>query len=111
MKEIISLAPGRTCLFGDHQDYMHLPIIACAINRQITLKAVENNSEAFHISMPDEEQERTISINTWSKDFEAKGDNFIAALKVLKSYFERASLSNYPERDVQLKQINKLMRF
>ncbi|NQY09756.1 MAG: galactokinase [Flavobacteriales bacterium] len=86
MKEIISLAPGRTCLFGDHQDYMHLPIIACAINRQITLKAVENNSEAFHISMPDVEQERTISINTWSKDFEAKGDYFIAALKVLKKH-------------------------
>lgn len=24
-------APGRLCLFGEHQDYLHLPVIACAL--------------------------------------------------------------------------------
>ena len=42
MRKIISLAPGRTCLFGDHQDYLGLPVIACAISRNIKLTATEN---------------------------------------------------------------------
>ncbi len=29
MTKITSLASGRTCLFGDHQDYLGLPVIAC----------------------------------------------------------------------------------
>ena len=27
----ISVAPGRLCLFGEHQDYLHLPVIALAL--------------------------------------------------------------------------------
>jgi galactokinase len=27
----ISIAPGRVCLFGEHQDYLHLPVIAFAL--------------------------------------------------------------------------------
>ncbi|UAM96669.1 galactokinase [Polaribacter litorisediminis] len=83
MREITSIAPGRTCLFGDHQDYLGLPIIACAINQHITLKAIENNTNFFQIDLPDIHQKRTIPLN----DVEAtlkKGDHFIAALKVLK---------------------------
>ena len=37
--EIISKAPARVCLFGDHQDYLNLPVIACAIDRFIEIKA------------------------------------------------------------------------
>ena len=25
-------APGRICLFGEHQDFLGLPVIACAID-------------------------------------------------------------------------------
>ena len=35
---------GRICLFGDHQDYLNLPVIACAINKYIKINGVENNS-------------------------------------------------------------------
>ena len=27
----VSTAPGRLCLFGEHQDYLHLPVIAAAL--------------------------------------------------------------------------------
>ena len=27
----VSFAPGRVCLFGEHQDYLGLPVIAAAI--------------------------------------------------------------------------------
>jgi len=28
-------APGRICFFGDHQDYLGLPVIAATIDRYI----------------------------------------------------------------------------
>ena len=49
MYKITSTAPGRICLFGDHQDYLKLPIIACAINRYIKLDAIENGNDFFEI--------------------------------------------------------------
>ena len=39
--KIISKAPGRVCLFGDHQDYLGLPIIATTIDKEITIKAIK----------------------------------------------------------------------
>ena len=33
----VSSAPGRLCLFGEHQDYLGLPVIAMAMNRRCTL--------------------------------------------------------------------------
>jgi len=32
-------APGRICLFGEHQDYLGLPVIAAAISREMTIDA------------------------------------------------------------------------
>jgi galactokinase len=83
LRKITSVAPGRTCLFGDHQDYLGLPIIACAINQHITLKAIENNTNFFQINLPDIHQKRTISLDDVEVTLK-EGDHFIAALKVLK---------------------------
>ena len=47
MNKIIAEAPGRVCLFGDHQDYLELPVIASAIDRFITIEAVENGNDFF----------------------------------------------------------------
>jgi len=79
------LSPGRICLFGDHQDYLELPVIACAINRYIRLRATPNNRKVFHILMPDLEIERTIdySVDEVSTD---KRDYFLSALRVLKRH-------------------------
>ena len=78
-------APGRICLFGDHQDYLGLPVIACAINRKIVLSAKRNNSEYFEIFMPDVSSERTISILE-SFDALEPQDYFASALRVVKRY-------------------------
>ena len=51
--EVMFRAPGRICLFGDHQDYLGLPIIACAIALFIEVSAISNESEMFHLVMPD----------------------------------------------------------
>lgn len=86
MREIISLAPGRTCLFGDHQDYLGLPIIACAINRYIKLHAVENDESYFNISKPDIHKTRKIEIDSLTNNMVVNGDHLMSVLKVLRKY-------------------------
>jgi len=85
MTEIISKAPGRICLFGDHQDYLGLPVIACAIDRHITLTAKPNETLFFNIKMPDVNTSRIIDINSDLNTIK-KGDYLMVAIKVLKSY-------------------------
>jgi len=83
--ETLVKAAGRICLFGDHQDYLGLPIIACAINRFITLRAVPNNSEMFVLEMPDINTSRQFSIHENFEQFQ-KGDHVASVIKVLKRY-------------------------
>lgn len=85
MKNIISLAPGRTCLFGDHQDYLGLPVIACAISRNIKLSAVENKTREFKLEMVDINELRVIDINEVFPVLEPR-DYFASSLRVLRRY-------------------------
>lgn len=85
MKKIISLAPGRTCLFGDHQDYLGLPVIACAINRHIKLTAEENDTKVFKINMVDIGEVRIIDINKIFLELEPR-DYFGSSLRVLRRH-------------------------
>ncbi|UWX55654.1 hypothetical protein NYZ99_04155 [Maribacter litopenaei] len=82
-KEIKIVAPGRTCLFGDHQDYLGLPVIACAIDRHILLNAIPNDLEVFRIRMKDIDAVRNIPISENFEHLEPR-DYFGSALRVLK---------------------------
>ena len=46
-------APGRICLFGEHQDYFGLPIIAAAINLRITISGKRRSDRSIVVDMPD----------------------------------------------------------
>lgn len=85
MKKIIASAPGRTCLFGDHQDYLGLPVIACAINRNIKLIAKENQTNTFVLNMVDINEIRVIDIDASFEKLEPR-DYFASALRVLQRY-------------------------
>ncbi|EDP70392.1 mevalonate kinase [Flavobacteriales bacterium ALC-1] len=61
--QIISTAPARICLFGDHQDYLQLPIIACAIDRYITIKAQPNDKDILHVFKHDLNKDDVILFN------------------------------------------------
>lgn len=78
-------APGRICLFGDHQDYLGLPVIACAIDRHIELIARPSKNNVFHVIMPDINEERTILIVDPIIVL-SNSDFFASAIKVLKRY-------------------------
>ncbi|RMA58056.1 mevalonate kinase family protein [Ulvibacter antarcticus] len=85
MNRIEIRTPARICLFGDHQDYLGLPVIACAIDRFVFLKAEKNNDKIFSISMPDISSERHISLDNTFEQLESL-DFFGAALRVVKRH-------------------------
>lgn len=82
IKEIDILSPGRICLYGDHQDYLGLPVIASAIDKHMNLKAIANKKTCFRIFMPDIKQQRSIFFDDTSSN--RRRDYFISAMNVLK---------------------------
>ena len=84
-KVILSEAPGRICLFGDHQDYLQLPVIACAIDRKLRIKAIPNDKNYFLIHKIDLDQSVKIPLSPPEKKI-ASTDYLQTALKVLKRY-------------------------
>ena len=85
VSEVRVEAPGRICLFGDHQDYLGLPIIACAINRFVEIHGMANDSEEFLIEMPDMKTSRSFHINDPFDHLE-NGDHIASVLRVVRRY-------------------------
>lgn len=82
---ITSVAPARICLYGDHQDYLNLPIIAIAIDRYIKVDAKSNLAEGFYINKLDIKQKDIIDYNI-DYNYKGKPEFLRIALKVLKKY-------------------------
>ncbi len=55
-------APGRICLFGEHQDYLHLPVITMAINRRIKITGQPTSNSTFTIDLPDINEQEIFEI-------------------------------------------------
>ncbi len=52
-RALVVSAPGRICLFGEHQDYLGLPVIAAAIDRRIWIAGERREDGLFEIDLPD----------------------------------------------------------
>ena len=76
-------APGRICLFGDHQDYLGLPVIACAIDRYMQLEARPNSHKQFRIELPDLGKERLIDLDESFAELRP-GDFYGSGLRFLR---------------------------
>ncbi|MBK7107332.1 MAG: GHMP kinase [Ignavibacteriae bacterium] len=75
--------PGRVCLFGEHQDYLHLPIIASAISRRIVIQGKHRNDKLINIQMPDINSEEKFLLNGELR-YEVERDYFKSAINVLQ---------------------------
>lgn len=75
-------APGRVCLFGDHQDYLGLPVIAATIDRYIYIEASPKQEKSLTIELLDLNKQETIFLD---EDFNhlAPRDYFRSAVGVL----------------------------
>ncbi len=62
MDELSVSAPGRICLFGEHQDYFGLPVIAAAINLRIHISGKKRSDPDFVIDLPDIQEVEKFSL-------------------------------------------------
>jgi galactokinase len=82
LNELKISTPGRVCLFGEHQDYLHLPIVACAISLRISIEGIRRNDMLINIQLPNISEEESFYLDkpiTYLKE----RDYFKSSVKVL----------------------------
>jgi len=75
--------PARICFYGDHQDYLGLPVIAGTIDRFINLKATPNSNRKYLLRLLDLKKEASISLDDDLKQIQPD-DYFRSVMAVLK---------------------------
>ena len=78
--------PARVCLFGDHQDYLGLPIIAGAIDRHMTFEVAKNDRRVIVLDLADLGQKRELSLQEEQQQEPETIDFFKAGLRVAARY-------------------------
>ncbi len=53
MKKYCCSTPSRLCLFGEHQDYLHMEVIGAGINLRFSAEASKRNDGMVHIMIRD----------------------------------------------------------
>lgn len=75
--------PGRVCLFGEHQDYLELPVISAAISLRFRIEGVHRDDTRVIIHAPDIRKDYAFDINDASSS--PVRQNFLRyGLKVLR---------------------------
>lgn len=75
--------PGRICLFGEHQDYLGLPVIAAAISRRVDMSGEHRADKQIIIHLPDIGSELLIEISATRMPYKQKRDYFRSGYNVL----------------------------
>ncbi len=78
-------SPGRICLFGEHQDYLNLPVIASAISLRIYIEGHVNDQGDAVIHLPDIDDEETFSLSG-QIGYEKERDYFRSSVNVMKKH-------------------------
>jgi len=76
--------PGRICLFGEHQDYLGLPIIASAISLRIEVTGQRRKDTDVEIDLPDIGEREVFNLNNLK--YTKERDYFKSAINVLKRH-------------------------
>lgn len=74
--------PGRVCLFGEHQDYLHLPVVAAAISLRISITGSRRDDKIININLPNISHHESFNIAEPIVYTEER-DYFKSSLKVL----------------------------
>ncbi|MFD1142532.1 galactokinase family protein [Larkinella insperata] len=84
MSLLLSIStPGRICLFGEHQDYLGLPVIAAAISRRIQITAGPASRPEVHLALPDIHSEEQFSLAKLPLTYQHDRDYFRSAINIL----------------------------
>jgi galactokinase len=74
--------PGRVCLFGEHQDYLGLPVIASAISLRIFIRGNARQDNLINISLPDLGKSECFKLNG-RLPYDEERDYFKSSVNVL----------------------------
>lgn len=80
--KIKSSAPGRICLFGEHQDYLGFPVIAAAIDLRINIDGDLSEGDSLHLDLPD--LNKTLEFHSTRIHYTDSKDYLKSAVNVLK---------------------------
>jgi galactokinase len=84
MERVIrSSAPGRICLFGEHQDYLGLPVVAAAIDLRVAVRAMPNAAPVLRVRLVDIGQELLLDPGT-EATYSHDRDYLPAAMNILR---------------------------
>jgi galactokinase len=81
--DIAVSTPGRVCLFGEHQDYLGLPVVPCAISLRITMEARLRDDAVIVIDCPDVGSREEFSLSG-GLPYVRERDYFRSAVNVLR---------------------------
>jgi galactokinase len=63
IRDLTISTPGRVCLFGEHQDYLFLPVVPCAISMRMWIEGTRRNDSVIHLDLPDVSSSETFPID------------------------------------------------
>ncbi|GAB3906972.1 mevalonate kinase [Larkinella knui] len=75
--------PGRICLFGEHQDYLGLPVIAAAISRRVQITAEPSPQPEVRLFLPDIDSSEQFSLSDLPLPYQHDRDYFRSAVNIL----------------------------
>lgn len=78
--------PGRICLFGEHQDYLKLPVITASISLRVEISGEPTNDYVMHLDLPDINSELKLPLiesDAFYK-YETERDYFKSVANILK---------------------------
>ncbi|MDA3837726.1 MAG: GHMP kinase [Candidatus Delongbacteria bacterium] len=85
MHNIKVSTPGRICLFGEHQDYLGLPVMTSAIDLRVQITATPRTDQIINISLPDIDSSETLDISAGGElEYTKKRDYFKSVYNTLK---------------------------
>jgi galactokinase len=77
--------PGRVCLFGEHQDYLGLPVISCAISLRLAIEGVTTAEPVIDIDLPDIGSHESFMLGRFSVSHTSR-DYLRSAVNVLQRH-------------------------
>ncbi|MFC5408345.1 mevalonate kinase [Larkinella bovis] len=83
--------PGRICLFGEHLDYLGLPVIAAAINRRIRITGTHRPDRKVMINLPDINEREEFELSGSHLPYTKERDYFRSSYNVLVRHGYRFS--------------------
>jgi len=78
-------SPGRICLFGEHQDYLQLPVIPCALTLRMSIEGCRRKDMNVFLDLPDIGRRERFSI-AGPLTYTHKRDYFRSTVNVLRRH-------------------------